>query len=187
MTDELAELKRKVAELEARQQGVTAPAPSKSNPGGVRAIMGLIVAILVVIVCIAAFRNVSMTAPGARVSTASDVVAYQENARETSSGSVNKAVIAELRPQVSNCKKIMTKNKATGTIGEVREIWGGAYDVEFNESVWNGLTHNDKVKAALLVFCSLMPNDGKATVIVQGLHTHDQLSRVVNGHYFSAK
>jgi hypothetical protein len=85
MTDEINQLKRKVAELEARQQ---TQAPSKPNPGGVPALMRLIAAIVVVMITIAALSNVNMTGSSTvnkttpRVSTAADVVAYQKKARE---------------------------------------------------------------------------------------------------------
>ena len=185
MTDDLSELKRKVAELEARQQAT--PAPSKPNTGGLAAIMRLIVLILVAMVGIAALANLSgVSLTGKKttgVSTAADVVAYQKKAAPAQTGPrPNELVLAELRPQVSKCKAFVAKNK---NIGKVEKDGIGGYFVEFDESVWNALIYDEKVKAALIVFCALMPTDGRTTVTLQGLRTHGTLSRVVNGHYFS--
>ena len=80
MTDEITELKRKVAELEARQQ-VTHP-PSKPIPGDVPAIKRLVALIVLAIIGMATFFNnaPSRTTPG--VSTAADVVASQQSSAE---------------------------------------------------------------------------------------------------------
>ena len=195
MTDDLSELKRKVAELEARQQAT--PAPSKPNTGGLAPVMRLIVLILVAMVGIAALANLSgVSLTGNKttgVSTAADVVAYQKKAAQTGpkpNARANAAdglileelVLAELRPQVSKCKAFVAKNK---NIGRVEKDGIGGYFVEFDESIWNALIYDDKVKAALIVFCALMPTDGRTTVTLQGLRTHGTLGRVVNGHYFS--
>ena len=183
MTDDLSELKCKVAELEARQQAT--PAPSKPNTGGLAPVMRLIVLILVAMVGIAALANLSgVSLTGNKttgVSTAADVVAYQKKAAQTGP-KPNELVLAELRPQVSKCKAFVAKNK---NIGRVEKDGIGGYFVEFDESIWNALIYDDKVKAALIVFCALMPTDGRTTVTLQGLRTHGTLGRVVNGHYFS--
>ena len=131
MTDELSELKRKVSELEARQQATQAP--SKPKPGGLGAIMRLIVLILVAMVGIAALANVSgVSLTGKKttgVSTAADVVAYQKSAAKAKL-TPGETILPELRAQQASCKAGNNKFRAMGAIGGSRKIGGDIVSVE---------------------------------------------------------
>jgi len=82
MSDELSDLKLKIAELEARQQ--VAQAPSKPNPGGPALRRMFTYAALLIIVPIFVFAIANYEATPARgVSTVADVVAHQKKAEET--------------------------------------------------------------------------------------------------------
>jgi hypothetical protein len=106
-------------------------------------------------------------------------------AEAPSKGLVNQALLAELRPMVPKCQKALRQYQASGIVGDVEKTSYGAIFVEFDEQVWNDAIHKKKIDFALTAYCAHMPPDGKLTVTLQGLRTHDTLARVIDGNYWS--
>lgn len=70
MQDDISELKRKLAELQANQS--VAQAPSKPKPGGVPALRRMIALVVLAIIVIAALSNSRHTTPGVSTLKAED-------------------------------------------------------------------------------------------------------------------
>ena len=104
-------------------------------------------------------------------------------AASAQSGSVNHDVIAGLLPKRDQCRKGLSKAETSGLIRNRRTVSGAVF-VEYDETVWAALTHDDKMRQGLVVFCATMPDSGKHMVLVKGLHNGKTLGSVIDGNWF---
>src|SRR5262245_38520979 len=128
MSDELAELKRKVAELEAQQlkrkiAELEAKQPQKevAKRGSNRGLWFLV--IVVILFFMGVFNNDPQKA----------TTAVPAKTAVPASGSVNQKVVAGLLPIVPKCKSAVQQYQKAGIVGDVRNIGAGMIIVEFDE------------------------------------------------------
>jgi len=65
--------------------------------------------------------------------------------------------------------------KATGS-----DTFGSTFEVD--EATWRGMTHDGKVAFTLSAYCQV-ENNGRATVVLTGLHDGQNKASIVDGNY----
>jgi len=89
--------------------------------------------------------------------------------------------IADLLPKRELCRHNLAELQKLGV--RVTD-YDGSTTAEYPELAWDSLEHEDKIKQALLVFCAKMPDNGRYTVMIHGIHNGKRLASVVDGNFF---
>lgn len=158
--------------------GAPAPKRAAANKSAARFALGCL-AIIVVVVMGGTILGTNALLNGISGGSAEKTSATDYKA--SPSAGQNDAMIATLRGRQAQCRKSLRDLEATGDV-KISDFSEGV-KAEYDEIAWGALEHDDKIKAAMLIYCAKMPADGLLTLLIQGLHDGKSMASVVNGDY----